>query len=380
MPKVDSKKFFQEQSAHSRVKADLIFKYVTAWAKIVLFASRKAGKPERAAYIDLFSGPGSYEDGSRSTPLLIIENVLQSKISRDALQTFFNDENEAFITSLKQEIDLIPDVSLLGHASTYRSETASVGLFESFALPTSMPVFVFLDQFGYSEVTSDLIRRIFRHQKCDCAFFFRTSRVIAAVNNSKVIGTLGRLFGRGMLQELRQSFERDKSHREEVVLGALQRVMFHAGAKHFLSFPFRIHEKNSSRHHLIYLGKHELGLGLMKEIMGKASSRHVFGVPVLGYSDVPSNPTLFEIDLIPGLQSELLAAFAGKHLTVAQVYTSHHPRSTQFVLRNYQEALRRLEAEGKISALPAVHRRPTRNGKVTMSESVVIDFPRSGSA
>lgn len=378
MPKVDSNKFFQEQSAHSRVKADLIFKYVTALAKIVLFASRKAGGPEHAAYVDLFSGPGSYEDGSRSTPLLIIERVLQSEIMRNSLQTFFNDENQAFVTSLKQEINLIPDIESLSHAPVYRNEAASVALFESLCLPTTVPVFVFLDQFGYSEVTPDLVRRIFRHQKCDCAFFFRTSRVIAAVTNAKVVGTLDRVFGAGVLQQLRRSFEQERRNREEIVLDALSRVMRRAGTKHFLSFPFRIHEKNSSRHHLIYLGKHERGLGLMKDIMDKASSRHADGVPVMGYSDVPSNPSLFENNLIPGLQCELLAEFGGRRLSVGQIYSVHHPKSSQFVLRNYQEALRRLESEQKVSAFPGADKRLVRNGKVTMSESVVIDFPRSG--
>ena len=36
MPKVSSKKFFAEQSAHSRVKADIVFKYVTTWATVML--------------------------------------------------------------------------------------------------------------------------------------------------------------------------------------------------------------------------------------------------------------------------------------------------------------------------------------------------------
>ncbi len=83
MPRVSSKKFFAEQSAHSRVKADIVFKYVTAWATVI-FDPRYNQKRE-AAYIDLFSGPGSYEDGTRSTPLLIVEEVLKKQMLRDGL-------------------------------------------------------------------------------------------------------------------------------------------------------------------------------------------------------------------------------------------------------------------------------------------------------
>jgi hypothetical protein len=60
-----------------------------------------------------------------------------------------------------------------------------------------------------------------------------------------------------------------------------------AGAPHFLAFPFRIRQAQSPQHHLIYLGKHERGLSLMKDIMGKTSSAHESGVPVIGFSEVP---------------------------------------------------------------------------------------------
>jgi three-Cys-motif partner protein len=377
VPKVDSKKFFQEQSAHSRVKADVVFKYVVAWLRIVAAAQarwRKGTFPQ-AAYLELFSGPGSYEDGNRSTPLLIMQEVCADPRLRQWLRAFFNDENQAFVESLKQEVNLIPNVSLLRHALEYRSETASVKLFESLHIPLHIPVFVFLDQFGYSDVTPQLISRIFSHQMADCVFFIRTSRFIGAITNKKVASTVDRVFGQDVLNDLRDAFGSNRLGKEELVLNKLKEIMLRAGAKYFQAFPFRINESNSSRHHLIYLGKHERGLSLMKEIMGKASSRQFDGVPVMGFSEISSGPTLFESDLIPSLQRDLITVFAGKELSVGQVFSAHHPSSTQFILRNYQEALRRLEDEGKISTSPPAARRPKRNDRVTMGESVKISFP-----
>jgi hypothetical protein len=95
----------------------------------------------------------------------------------------------------------------------------------------------------------------------------------------------------------------------------------------------------------------------------------------MGFSEISSGPTLFESDLIPSLQRDLITVFAGKELSVGQVFSAHHPSSTQFILRNYQEALRRLEDEGKISTSPPAARRPKRNDRVTMGESVKISFP-----
>jgi hypothetical protein len=69
------------------VKADIVFKYVTTWATVML--NPRFDQKGEAAYIDLFSGPGSYEDGPRSTPLLIVEEVLKKQLLRDGLKTYF---------------------------------------------------------------------------------------------------------------------------------------------------------------------------------------------------------------------------------------------------------------------------------------------------
>jgi three-Cys-motif partner protein len=132
MPKVSSKKFFAEQSAHSRVKADIVFKYVTAWATVML--NPKFNKKGEAAYVDLFSGPGSYEDGSRSTPLLIVEDLLKKQLLRNGLKTHFNDLSDAHTDSLRQEINKLPGIESLRWSPVYTSVAASISLIEGFVL------------------------------------------------------------------------------------------------------------------------------------------------------------------------------------------------------------------------------------------------------
>ncbi len=375
MPKVSPKKFFEEQSAHSRVKADIVFKYVMAWLQVVLGHQRKYGQHQGAAYVDLFSGPRSYEDGSRSTPLLIVEAVLKRPLFRENLRTFFNDENGTFIQSLSQELSSLPDIGALRTKPIYTDQSASIALIDSFNLSEKVPQFFFLDQFGYADITPDLIRRIFLNHKCDCTFFFRTSRVIAAITNPNSVSIMKMLFGEKRFLNLRSQFVGGCKDKEAIVLAALQSALKDVGAPFFQAFPFRIREERSSKHHLIYIGKHERGLSIMKDIMGKSSSTHHGDVPVMGFSEIPAHPSLFEIDLIPNLQRELLKVFAGKSLPVGSVYTLHHPTNGQFVLRNYQEALRRLEERGEITAHPTANERQKRNGKITMGVSVKISFP-----
>lgn len=62
--------FFEQQKEQSLVKAQIVAKYFWAWAKVIIPQAKK--RKTKIAYIDLFCGPGSYEDGSKSTPLMIL--------------------------------------------------------------------------------------------------------------------------------------------------------------------------------------------------------------------------------------------------------------------------------------------------------------------
>jgi three-Cys-motif partner protein len=373
MPKVSSKKFFAEQRAHSRVKADIVYKYVLAWAAIVL--NPKFNPLGEAAYIDLFSGPGSYDDGSKSTPLLITEEILKKEQLRSGMRMFFNDIAPSLIDSLKQEIGALPRIETLHHRPNFSSEPATISLINSFGLPREIPQFYFLDQFGWSEITPSLIQRIFVNNKCDCAFFFRTPRVIAAVTNPNAEETMKALFEVSGLESLRRKFKQQPREKEAIILESLKMRMREAGAPYFQPFPFRVSDGYASRQHLIYLGKHPKGLEVMKDVMAASSTRHHGGVPIMGFTEGPEQFGLFTPDPIPELQRQLLGVFAGRTLTVGEIFEEHHVTSERFILRNYQEALRRLEASSDVQASPGAAERPKRSGIVTMSESVKISFP-----
>jgi hypothetical protein len=160
-----------------------------------------------------------------------------------------------------------------------------------------------------------------------------------------------------------------------MILEALKKAMSLVGAVNFHAFPFRVQETRGATHHLIYLGKHERGLTLMKEIMGKASSRQDEGVPSFGFAEYEAHPNLFSVSPIDELRLDLVTRFSGETLTVGAIYLAHHA-GTRYLLKNYQEALRRLEADGQIITAPTAQNRPTRSGKTTMAPDTRISFPK----
>src|SRR5271165_4458933 len=77
--------FFDESTEQSRIKATIVRDYFWAWAKVILSTVAKRGG--RIAYIDLFAGRGRYKDGTKSTPLLVLETAIADPNMRGYLVT-----------------------------------------------------------------------------------------------------------------------------------------------------------------------------------------------------------------------------------------------------------------------------------------------------
>ena len=66
--------FFDEIREESEIKARIVAKYFWARAKVIIPSAKQ--HENRIAYIDLFAGPGRYEDGTLSTPLLVLTKAI----------------------------------------------------------------------------------------------------------------------------------------------------------------------------------------------------------------------------------------------------------------------------------------------------------------
>jgi len=85
MPIMVDNQFFDESREQSQIKARIVAKDFWAWANVILPSVRRTGG--RIAYIDLFAGPGRYEDGTLSTPLLVLEKAIEDPNMRKMLVT-----------------------------------------------------------------------------------------------------------------------------------------------------------------------------------------------------------------------------------------------------------------------------------------------------
>ncbi len=135
--------FFEESREQSIVKATIVHKYFWAWAKVIIPTAQKGrGK---IAYIDLFSGPGRYKDGTKSTPLLILEKAIHDENMRKMLVTVFNDRDSDNSRSLQNAIDGLPGIELLKYKPQVLNSEVGTEIEQAFRKMQLIPTLFFVD-------------------------------------------------------------------------------------------------------------------------------------------------------------------------------------------------------------------------------------------
>lgn len=363
--------FFKESKEQSRVKAEIVSKYFWAWSKVVIPSTKSKGG-DRIAYIDLFAGPGRYEDGAKSTPLLVLEKALESPDTRQMLVSLFNDADPNSAGALQELFDATPELAHLTHKpEVYTNEVGSeiVGMFEEMRL---VPTLFFVDPWGYKGLSTRLINSVLKNWGSDCIFFFNYNRINPGISNPSVREHMDSLFGVERADELRwRILGLRPKQREKTILLAMSEALKEMGGNFILPFRFKKHNGRTS-HHLIFVSKHFKGYKIMKEIMAGMSSGSHQGVPSFEYdSSGAQDALLFDPERpLDELAKLLLEHFAGRRVTMGQIYEEHSV-DRPFLSSNYKQALIQLERQGKILASPASGER--RRG--TFADRVWVSFP-----
>lgn len=137
-------------------------------------------------------------------------------------------------------------------------------------------------------------------------------------------------------------------------------------------FRFKHEKKKRTSHHLIFVSKDKRGYQIIKDIMAKESSYQNQGVPSFEYNPAAYRQlSLFESSTpLNDLEQMLLDEFAGQTITMQEIYIQHNV-GRSFIDKNYKNALKNLESQGKITTEPPVNE--TR--KNTFGDSVKVTFP-----
>jgi three-Cys-motif partner protein len=356
------KKFYTKQTEQSRVKAEIIAKYFPAWATVV------KSQTSKMAYIDLYAGRGRYDDGKESTPLLILQRAIEDAEVSQMLVTIFNDKEHA--ATLRDEIAALPGVEKLKYKPTVHAMEVGENTAKLFEKIKLVPTLALLDPWGYKGLTRKLIQSLLKDWGCDLIFFFNYNRINMGLRNEKVGKHMAALFGQAWLDDLRQIVPGKRPRqRERAILRALKSGLREVGGVYVRPFRFLKHNGRTS-HHLIFVSKSFKGLEVMRDVMAGMSSRHDDDVASFAYSPQMEFPRRSPL---PRLQARITVDLAGRTMTVRQLFVAHSGDG-RFTMKNYQEALRRLEKSGAV-AVQRPSKRMMHAGRPTMPKDARVTIP-----
>lgn len=370
--------FFYESRKRSQVKTRIVRKYFWSWAKVVIpWAKRSKNK---IGYVDLFSGPGRYEDGTESTPILVLKRAVEDNDIRNMLVSVFNDMNPKYVQNLRDAIDSTPEISMLKWEPRVINTEVNEELAKAFESAKTVPTLFFVDPFGYKGLSLQLISSFLGNWGCDCIFFFNYNRISMSITIKAVEEHIDALFGKERADKLRSLPPMDSSNRELSIIEAMSQSLKEKAGQYVLPFRFKNDRGTRTSHYLIFVSKHRRGYEIMKDIMADEGTNLDKGVPSFEYNPATHDqiPLFESLHLLEELADKLMEYFAGKTVTMRQIYDQHYNQftvGTRYIKRSYREGLLKLEAEGKIQTDPPADKRPKRKGNITFGPKVKVTFP-----
>jgi three-Cys-motif partner protein len=360
--------FFGEQKEQSQIKSEIVKQYFWAWAKIM------SCKVDKIAYFDLYAGKGKFDDGTKSTPILVLENALNDSRISQKLVSFFSDTNPEFSESLKIAISEIPDINRLKFKPQVANLTIGEEVVKELKSMILIPTLLFVDPWGYKGLTLELIGSVLKDWGCDCIFFFNYVRINAGIDNDKFDCHIDSIFGKERANELRKILKgRKPKVREELILKTLEGALNQIGGEFVVSYKFLKEKEKRTSHFIIFVSKNVLGYSIMKNIMGEHSSYKYQNVPTFEYNPNPINYGFFPPTPLDDLKIDLLRKFEGLTLSVEEIFFKHNI-GTPYLETNYKEALLDLEEKKCIIVNPPSDKRRKIKDKLTMGNKVSITF------
>lgn len=375
-----STEFFAEQKTQSIIKTEILRKYFDVWSNIMVTRNKVA----KLNYVDLFSGPGTYEDGSPSTPMHIVGHCINSPKLQDKVVFLFNDKNKKAIDQLEENISNMENFSILKHQPIFLQSEVDENFTKLFNGKNLSPTFSFVDPFGYKGVTKQLIFSLIKDFGSDCIMFFNFNRVRMGITNQLVDQHMKGIFGNEIHEYMKKVMpSMDKELKEPFIIEMLSQSLSNGGKNLVLPFKFVSETKNQTSHYIILISKSTLGYQIMKDIMAKESTLQEEGIA--GFSYIPvkhlKNRKSVQLSILDGyeesemgkLKERILNNFKGSTLKMIELFEIDNI-GTSYTKKNYKEALRQLEESGSIIVNPPAkdRRMDRKNNVVSFGDNVTV--------
>ena len=273
--------FFETQKEKSRVKTLIVTDFFKAYFPII----HKGFQKTDVWYIDLFCGPGRYDDGTPSTPIKLLDVINEFKNGdvKKHLKIVFNDYDHGYIEKLKKYVSEHPVLPKLTFPPIITNCKASdVDLSEY--TRDNKPIFSFVDPWGYKDVTVSQVWNLVKNPGSDCVLFFNADRILQDLNKPSSKQDFEQIFGQYFEKAKQIQIDRTLSQRKktEDFLALFSRNLYETAKKesadrylYILPFYVEADDKEKTSHYIVFISKAHKAIQEMRRVMinkGNSSS------------------------------------------------------------------------------------------------------------
>lgn len=274
--------FFSQQKEKSKIKTHIVSEFFKTYYAIL----SKAGKTKNGfIYIDLFSGPGVYEDGTKSTPIILLDSIeLLGDNVLSEIEMIFNDEDKHFYQSLTDSIISHTVYNKMVNKPQITNLSAKDVNIQGY-LNQGKPIFSFVDPWGYKDVSANQIKDFVSAIGSDCIMFFNVNRILQDLSKPKRETHMMKIFGDeyenvidiakdSSLSQQEKSDAFLKSFAKNLYINEFKDLKEKGYRLFILPFEFKQDYANKTSHYLVFISKNHKAILEMKRIMVKQSNSH----------------------------------------------------------------------------------------------------------
>ena len=359
-------------SSHTLAKHAILREYLNAWLPILSRYSELARRKNREVlFIDGFAGPGEYTGKEPGSPVIALTAALDHTLRLPVpVRLIFVEAREdrfqhlqRILTRLKKQIDSSPNVVLVEPRLGDCDEELTKLLlsYERQGIKFG-PAFVFLDQSGYSSVSSDLIRRILRYPQCEVFALLEYRDMDRFISDRSKHPGITRAFGG---EEWRKCLRLSGRRREQCMCDAYLKALKEKAKARYVKYFVMFDSRERLLYWLFFCTNHLRGLEEMKRAMWKVDKEGTFRC---SDKDDPKQGSFLDAYDQEWLAAQLHERLSGRTLKVREV--------KEFVLTEtpmylFKRALAVMERAKKLEVVKAP---PSRRRSSFGGDDIVIRF------